>query len=562
MKKLAAAVVLLASAAGFAQQPPPPKPPADSSALPPISESVEVSVTNIEVIVTDRKGNRVRGLTREDFEVRQDGQPQKITNFYAVSGGKVILEDGKVLSLEEPDAKEELPVEVKARYLIYIDNLNIQAQNRNRMFKSLKLWAAQTIGRNAEAMVVTWNRSLKVRRKFTSEGGDIVGLLEQIELETGGGSSIVSERKDALHRIDDSQSASEATSIARQYSLSLKNDLEFTVTALKDTVNGLAGVAGRKILVYVSEGLPSTAGLELFDAVQQKYREQASSLEQFEFQMDSKYAAIVQAANAQGVTIWPLDASGLQTDELISAENRQIVNRPSSFFMRQNQQGPLVLMAQQTGGIAAVNTNDWKSNLDELTKDFSNFYSIGYRTTRAAVDRPHSVEVIVKRKDLKVRSRKGFVEKTIETRTAEAVVAALNYARDDNPLKVALALGESSPYDSENFLIPARISIPIGNIGLVPAGDNYEGKLFIYFVVLDVSGKQSDLTLREQKVTVPVAKLKESQTKFLPYEVKMLVVPGGQKISIAVRDGISNQVSYVQKNFFVSVLPKEQKKGS
>ncbi|MGH9364210.1 MAG: VWA domain-containing protein [Thermoanaerobaculia bacterium] len=561
MKKLVALAILLASAAAYAQQPPAPKPPSPSTPLPPISESVEISVTSVEVVVTDRKG-RVAGLTRDDFEVRQDGILQKITNFYAVSGGKVLLEDGKVIGLDEPAARDELPVEVKARYLIYIDNLNIQAQNRNRMFKRLKQWVAQTIGRNAEAMIVTWNRSLKVRRKFTSEAGDLVGLLEVIELETGGGSSVAGERRDSLHRIDESQSAGEATAIARQYSQSYRNDLVFTTTALKDTINGLAGVSGRKILIYVSEGLPSIAGLELFDAVQQKYRENASSLEQFEFQMDSKYAAIVQAANAQGVTIWPLDASGLQTNELISAENRQFETRPSDFVMRTNMQAPLQLMAEQTGGIAAINTNDWKSNLDELTKDFSNFYSIGYRTSRSAGDRPHSIQVVVKRKGLEVRSRKGFVEKTIETRTAEAVVAALNYSRDDNPLEVALALGESAPYDAENFVIPARVSVPIGKIGLVPVGDMYEGKLYIYFVVLDVSGKQSDLTLREQKVSVPAAKLKDAQGKFLPYEVKMLVVPGGQKVSIAVRDGVSNQVSYVQKNFFVSVLPKEEKKGN
>ena len=280
--------------------------------------------------------------------------------------------------------------------------------------------------------------------------------------------------------------------------------------------------------------------------------------------MDTKYALIVQAANAQGVTIWPLDAAGLQTDDLVSAEQRTFQNRPSFFGRRENMQGPIKMMAEQTGGKAAVNTNDWKSNLDELTKDFSNFYSLGYRATRAGVDRPHSIQVTVKRKGLEVRARRGFVEKTVETRTAEAVVAALNYSRDDNPLKIVLALGDAAPYDDENFVIPAKISIPIDKIGLLPAGDNYEGKLFIYFVVLDVSGKQSDLTLREQKVTVPAARFKEALGKVFPYEVKMLVVPGGQKISVAVRDAATNQVSYAQKNFFVSVLPKEkaEKKGN
>ena len=171
----------------------------------------------------------------------------------------------------------------------------------------------------------------------------------------------------------------------------MRSDLRFTIDALADTINGLAGVAGRKTLVYVSEGLPSTVGLELYEAVKQKFREQASRSSQFEFDMDSRYATIVQAANAQGVTIWALDASGLQVNDLVSAENRQIQSRPSDFLMRTNMQAPLQMLAEQTGGIPAVNTNDWKKNLDELAKDFSNFYSIGYRDPARRADRPHSI---------------------------------------------------------------------------------------------------------------------------------------------------------------------------
>ena len=162
---------------------------------------------------------------------------------------------------------------------------------------------------------------------------------------------------------------------------------EFAVDAFKNTLNGLAGLDGRKVMIYVSEGLPATAGIELFDAVQQKYRENASTLEQFEFDMNTRYASIVQAANANGVTLWPLDATGLAVDDLISAENRTIESRPNSFLMRQNTQAPLQMMAEQTGGVAAVNTNDWKNNLDELAKDFSDFYSIGYRSTTVRAPR-------------------------------------------------------------------------------------------------------------------------------------------------------------------------------
>ena len=559
MKRFGLAAAMMLAAIGLRAQKTPDQP--AQKPLPPVSERVEVSVTNVEVIVTDSKGNRVPGLTRDDFEVYQDNLPQKITNFYAVSGGKVLLDDGKVVGLDSPEAQAEIPAELKARYILFIDNLNIQPQNRNRMFKRLEEFVQQTIGPRAEAMVVTYNRSLKIRRKFTSEASDIISILDEIEHETGGGTSLAGERRDALHQIDESQSADQALSIARTYSRSLRNDLEFTVDALKNTLNGLAGVDGRKTLVYVSEGLPSTAGAEMFDQIQRKYADQASvaTLEQFEFDMNNKYTGIIRAANAQGVMIWALDASGLTTDSLISAENRSFDTRPSDFFMRQNMQSPLLLIAEQTGGMAAVNTNDWKKSLDELSKDFSNFYSIGYRANRSAVDRPHSLEVRVKRKSMTVRTRKGFLEKTIETRTSDAVVANLFYPRDDNPLGINVSIGAQKPYDEENFAVPVRISVPIGKLGLVPTGDHYEATFFVYVVARDSAEKQSDLAIQRQVVTVPTKQLEVAQRKDWYYDFTVTVSPGAQRLSFAVRDGISNQVSYYQKNLFVSLLPKETK---
>lgn len=568
MKKpgLLFAVLLAASALAAQKAPGPgqkPSSPADKP-LPPVSERVEVSVTNIEVVVTDSRGKRIPGLTRDDFEVYQDGVPQKITNFYAVSGGKVLLEDGKVVGLDSPAAQAEIPVELKARYILFIDNLNIQPQNRNRMFKRLEEFVQQTIGPRAEGMVVTYNRSLKVRRKFTSEASEIIASLDEIERETGGGTTLASERRDALHQIDESQSADQALQIARTYSRSLRNDLQFCVDSVKNTLNSLAGIEGRKIFVYVSEGLPSTAGLELFDQIQQKYRDQSgsSTLEQFEFDMNAKYAGIIQAANAQGVTIWALDASGLTTEQLVSAENRSFESRPNDFLLRQNTQAPLLLMAEQTGGMAAVNTNDWKRSLDELSSDFSNFYSIGYRSTRSAVDRPHSIEVRVKRKGMTVRARKGFLEKTIETKTAEGVVASLFYSRDDNPLGISVSVGAQRPYDRENFAVPVRIAVPIGKLGLVPTGDHYEATFFVYVVARDTAEKQSDLAVQRQVVTVPAKELDTAQRKDWYYDFTMTVGPGAQRIAFAVRDGISNQVSYSQKNLFISLLPKETKAKS
>jgi VWFA-related protein len=561
------AATLSAQATGPAPAPKPPETqsqtapaaPAPEKPFPPFTESMDVSVTNVDVVVTDSKGNRVVGLTADDFEVKQDGIPQKITNFYAVTGGKVLLEDGKTVALDAPAGAADVPAPLKAHYVFYIDNLNIQPQNRNRMFKRLKEFIPQAVGPNAEGMVVTFNRSVKVRRPFTSDANDLVGAIEQIELETGGGTTLQGERRDAIQKISDARSSGEASSVARTYAQSLRNDLEFTIDGIKETIDSLAGIQGRKNFLYVSEGLPASAGFELFEAIRTKFQDTSATMQEFDFDMNTRYLKIVQAANANGVTIYALDASGLTTGDLLTAENRTTDVHLNEFMVRQNMQGPIRTLAEETGGIAAINTNDWKSSLDQIASDFSNFYSLGYRSAKGAIDRPHKIDVAVKRKGMNVRTRTSFVEKSVETRTAEAVVASLSYTRNDNPLGASLSVGEPKPYDRENYSLPVRIAIPIGKLGLVPSGDQYEGQFFVYFVVRDASGKQSDLNVQRQQVRIPGKDFNIAQRKDFYYDATLIVVPGGQKLAVAVRDGVSSLTSYLQKSVFVSVLPKEAK---
>ncbi|MCL4810182.1 MAG: hypothetical protein KJ062_20675, partial [Thermoanaerobaculia bacterium] len=77
----------------------------------PLVRNVDVTVTNLDVVVTDRKGNRIRGLTREDFEVYEDGVLQPLTNFYAVDGGRVVFfGDEAIPGVDPPAAPAPAPV--------------------------------------------------------------------------------------------------------------------------------------------------------------------------------------------------------------------------------------------------------------------------------------------------------------------------------------------------------------------------------------------------------------------------------------------------------------------
>ena len=89
------------------------------------------------------------------------------------------------------------------------------------------------------------------------------------------------------------------------------------------------------------------------------------------------------------------------------------------------------------------------------------------------------------------------------------MLASLHYPRIENPLGISVSMGQAKPYDQDNYLMPVRIAVPIGKLGLVPSGDRYEGNFSSTSCVLDASDKQSDLAVQRQKVEVPTAGLPE-----------------------------------------------------
>jgi len=544
----------------------------------PLVRNVDVTVTNIDVVVTDSKGNRVRNLAKEDFDVYEDGKLQPLTNFYAVDGGKVVYFGNEAVpgdapapaplpastpvpapepALEPVDpAVAPLPVP-RTRIVIFIDNLSLQPFNRNRVLRGVQTWVRENVKDNVEAMVVTWDRSLKVRRKFTNDGREVSDVLKQQEDLSTLGQTRLSERSDIIRRIDDSKSEAEAFSEARQYALSYKNDIDFTVDALKKTIDQLAGVEGRKILLHVSEGLPQSPGAELWKYVQDKFRTQTGGLSQFEFDKTAAYLGIIRAANAAGVSMYMVDASGLSIDSGISAENRTTSTKIDAFVERTNLQSMIQLMAEETGGRAILNRNDVTGPLNEMRGDYTSYYSVGYRSLKSGGERPRKLQVTMKKKGLKARARRSYVEKGLETRITEAVTSALYFAREDNPLGVGVEVGQAAPADAQNYLVPIRIRVPFSRITLLPEGPIVRGRVILYFIVVDSEGKQSELANQIVPVEVDAKELGNLSRRDFVYDVRLLMIPGGQRLSLAVRDEPTNTVSYVQKSVFVSVLPPE-----
>src|SRR5260370_2026773 len=129
MRKMAIAVALLFAVTSRSQQSAQPKAPEPPSLV----EKIEVSVVNVDVTVTDRHGQSVPGLTRNDFELFEDGNAQAISNFYTV-------ENAQARTDEQPAADASAPPSERFRrkVLVLIDTLNSTMRGRNDALAELE----------------------------------------------------------------------------------------------------------------------------------------------------------------------------------------------------------------------------------------------------------------------------------------------------------------------------------------------------------------------------------------------------------------------------------------
>lgn len=523
-------------------------------------ETVDVSVVNVDVYVTDRQGNPVTGLTRGDFELRVDGKPESITNFYAVTGDIETASSHDETPVEpqpkptpqgpptRPTEPEETPESQRLWMVIYVDNTNLDPLNRNRVFRQLREFLNDTVAPTDQVMVISYERTLNLRQPFTSDSQAVARTLLDLETTSGRSSAGAGDREEILRSIDEAQTANEVNLQIRQHAESIRNDMLFTIDALSETVRSLAGLPGRKALLYLSNGVPMTPGSDLFYAQHQKFRDGSALAREVEFNLSRRFQEVTNLANANRVAFYTLDAAGLEVGAGMDAEYRgRSVSADWHSSVRAahqaNMDDPLRFMAQRTGGMAILNTNDVGPGLEKVAAGFDSYYSLGFSRNMTVDGRYHEIKVRVKRKGLTVRHREGFREKNADTRMKEAVEAALHFGRKSNPLGIQISLSSAQETEGEQRRLPLVVRIPLGELLLVPQGDRHIGRVAVYFSALDNDGNLAPVQSVLIPIEIPDAELEEALQKVWPVRQELLLRAGRQTVAIAVRDELANRAS-------------------
>ena len=405
-----------------------------------------VTLVQIDAIVTDAAGNQVTGLKEEDFEIREAGKPREITTFAAVD--IPVPTDGETgIGVESDMVTNGHPP--GRTYLIALDEVGPDRALRARHF--LRQFIERNFGPSDVAAVTLTGRGLASSAQDFTNNKKLI--LQAIDKYSG-----------AFSEFDEKQLSS---SDSRQLGSSLRRLTEF-----------LATMPGRKVMLYIGEGL---GGLDPYQAT--AYR--GTSLTPGELDFHEAIAA----ATRGNVTIYPIDPRGLTTDTT-AAESFDTSNLDA--------RADLAAIADVTGGFSLTSSNNVAGAFARLVRENSSYYTLGFSSEYDRRDgRFVPVVVTVKRPDLKVRARSGYVA-PLGKEVARPVIASdarmpSISAALANPIAVSdvVMRAVATPYKGagNNAKIALAIEFDISKLDLVEKNGVLSGDVEVSFVATDTKGK-------------------------------------------------------------------------
>jgi VWFA-related protein len=449
---------------------------------------------------------------------------------------------------------EAVPPDRPVSVVLCIDNVNLRPLDRNRVIDRLRDFVAETLAPPVEMMVVAARPSLAVRQPFTDDVAAVTAALEGVGGSIGGLLARDQDRRqilDWMWQAERNPRSANATMRLQvqgaifSYVEQESDILEDSLASLHEVVRLAASRGGRSAVIYVSNGLPMIPGVDLLHQYEAVFRDISIYSRIAQRSFDGEYRSLVQDAAARGVSLYSLDASGLNPLEGFDAADRFAPAARAAWVNQGNLQDSLRYMADGTGGLAVLDTNDVSGGLGRIRDDLASTYSLGYTIPHSGEDRTLRLDVeLPGHPKLEVRHRRWVVEKSSGTRMRERVAGALFVELDDNPMRLELSLGEAVPRGGKKLEVPLQVSIPLASLEWVRGETEALAHLELVVGTRDGRGEVAVPQPVLRELRVPVAVLGPNATQRVGLVVPLLVEEPPAAVAVGVRDLGSGLSSY------------------
>ena len=398
------AVLSAQTPAPAAQQPAAPAAPAPDAPQP--TFRVNIDLVTMDAIVRNPQDQFVADLTKDDFQILEDGVPQDVSSFTLVHGGRV----HNLLAPPPPPAQEGVILppsrprnDTTGRiFLIIVDDLHLDFRNTGRirdLFKKISrdlihegdMFSIVSTGPSSLAIDPTYDRKI---------------LDESIKKITGNGLK----PEDIIQGAESSQGPSEVR-YRTQVAFSTAHDM---LKQLEKITNR------RKAVVWVSNGYDFNPFAEsrlgedpVFGGRMGQTREEGQQMNQqynqgqqfADADLARELAEVTRTANRANATLYTIDPRGL-----VAGADLDVQMDPVEYgtYIRKTQDS-LRVLADETGGIAVVNQNDFTKALKRIDAETSDYYVLGYYSSNPdPLKWTRKVEVKVTKPNLNVISRTSY----------------------------------------------------------------------------------------------------------------------------------------------------------
>lgn len=561
------------------------------------SETIEVQLTNLDVVVTDGKGVRVSGLTKGDFEVLENGVRREITNLSEIRRGPAGTEAGTV-SLGAP-----------RRILVAIDNRTIPQSARKKTVAALRTTINQLLGGGSDRlMIVTISGSSKPRTNWTSDRAEIERALTEIEQEPaaarldeaeinnmfadmisaaqgniGGKRSATGPRRPSASvgsssnrgnndsEDDPIDPGSQRIAAAVDYNLLLtrarafagsrQNETRQTLGALATSLNQFqAAPGGRRLVVLVGGMLPLFAGADIFQRLDTALREierherntamsargasatlDSPLMEKTAFDLSRDVDALATAARLKGIAFYAVNP---ETNEKMLRDSTGTYGSTGSndFSAANATTDGFYRLASATGGESHIGRNA-DIAFGDIQRDLDTYYSLGYRSTTPVT--PETKIVVKAKGGLNARATIAQAAVSPEWQVADQVLSQHFTEAVTNDLGINLVPEAGAPGPDGNRKMVVRVMIPFDKLAVKKEGNDYVCAFSVFVSVGDATGgAQPQQETRNFKWNAET--VEKLRGKSIAYGVNLTVGPGRDRVSVGMLDLRSGKTGFAR----------------
>ena len=496
---------------------------------------IAVDVVRLDAVVTDKDGKLVTNLTADDFDVHQDGRPQKISlvRWVPIAGPQSATHSPSPSAAAPSEAAPDrlAPGEVQRTIMVVVDDLGTSFESYPPMRLGLHRLVDEQLGANDLVAIVRTSVPDRAMQQFTSDRKALHAAIDALEWNWQSRTGV-----EGLAPVGQPTAISirgqlfTAPGFSDLDGLRGSMSAQNTFASLATLIHSTKELPGRKAMIFVSEGM------RMVD----RYDGPGGAIGQGvipDIRTTMPRDHVEDQAVRSGVVIYALDPRGLQTgrlradDDLSRATPQNVVDAGGARHQYLvDTQDALTHLSQQTGGFAILDTNDLSNGLKRITDDQRGYYLIGYVPDDGTFAKPgktvryHKISVEVKQRGLTVRTHKAFLGfSDDDKRSAPSVGGDL--------LQAAL-----SPFDSDGIPVSltTRSSDADGKlsiVGQVRASSIGEQGADVLGLVLDANGL--------------IVSSGTSETTSGPQQIEASLYipkPGTYQVRFAVRDRRTNAI--------------------